>query len=317
MRLWAILKKMCQITHGISKVSACESMNKIFLWFSLPVFAIFLIVSQAEPAKTRFSFINSIHEFSKEYPFLSPSALFVDGEELYVADRAGRQICVFDLDGNPIFQFGKEKGLGQPFDFFVFEDRIHVSQIGKSSIEIFNIRGDRIGTVNPPFEGFIPGRMAMIDGGGFFVVDRVTLKICAFDNEGKYLYNFGGRNVFKSMMGITTKKDKVYVTVMDSYPVVRVFDLRGNYLTGFGRIGESKQLFSMPSGIKVDDQGIIWVADLFKHKLSAFNEEGQYLAEYAGLTSLHYPLDFDFSGGLFFVLEKERKRIVVYKREYY
>lgn len=290
-------------------------MNKFLKRLFLVFIITFVLGLRAGSAQTGFFFMNTINTFSNEYPFQNLSALFVDGEELYVSDYGGSRIYVFELDGTPIFQFGKEKGLGKPIDFFVFNDKIFVILEGKSAIEVFNIRGDRIGKINPPFEGFVPHRFALRDGGGFFVTGKFSKKICAFDNKGKYLYNFGGRNVLKSMGGIATKGEKVYLTVMDSAPLIRVFDIKGKYLGGFGRIGENLELFSMPSGIKVDDQGRIWVVDAFKHSVRAFDEKGKILNRFGGPGTLNYPIDIDFSKDVFFILEKEMNQISMFKRE--
>ena len=292
---------------------------KILKGLFLAIGLVLLLENRVEPAKTGFFFVFSIETFSEEFKFESLSAIFINKEELYVADKGGRRIYVFDLDGTPIFQFGKEKGLGKPIDLFVFEDRLYVAQESKNFIQIFNIRGDKIEKIAPPFEGFVPGKMALMEGGGFFVVDNRTHKICAFDKGGKYLYNFGGRDVFRSMGGIAVKDEKIFVTVMDSHPLIRIFDTKGKYLTGFGQIGDSKEFFSMPAGIKVDDQGFIWVVDAFKHRVRAYNLKGKLQAGFGGLGAfpgaLYYPQNIEFKDDLFFVMEKEKKRISVFKRE--
>ena len=290
-------------------------MNKVLIRLFFAIAIILVPGSRGASAKTEFILFNTIESFSEEYKFESLSSFFISGEELYIADNAGKRIYIFGIDGTPIFQFGKEKGLGRPIDLFVFEDRIYVSQQGKNTIEIFNIRGDRIGKIDPPPDGFMPDRMALMEDGGFLAVDKSTLKIYIFDKHGKYLYNFGGRDVFRSMGGIATKGDKIYVTVMDSHPLIRVFDTKGKYLTGFGEIGDSKELFSMPTGIKVDDQGAIWVVDAFRHTVAEFNQNGKRLDAFGGFGTLYYPISVDFKGDLFFVLDNDKRRISVFKRE--
>ncbi len=298
---------------------------------SIFLFAGLLMVNVSESAPSGFYFFNAIEKFSDEYKFDGLSAIFISDEEFYVVDNGGNHIYIFNLDGAPVFQFGKEKGIELPIDVFVYNNYIYVSAEGKDFIEILNMRGEKTGKIESPYEGFTPGKMAILpplhppltkggDGGveGFLVVDRNSLMICVFDRDGKYQYNFGGRNLFKSIGGIAAKNGKIYVSVMSAEPVIRVFDTKGEYLTGFGHIGESEQYFSMPSGIKVDDKGNIWVVDAFKHRVIGFNMEGEKQDEFGKSgnpkENLYYPLSLDSKGDIFYVVEKGRGRISMFKR---
>ncbi|MBI3585039.1 MAG: NHL repeat-containing protein [Nitrospinae bacterium] len=286
---------------------------------SLLIFGILIILtSKVESTPSNFYFISAIEKFSDEYRFEGLSSIFINDEELYVVDNGGNHIYIFNLDGSSVFQFGKEKGIALPIDVFVYNNYMYVSAEGKDFIEILNMRGEKIGKIEPPYEGFTPGKMAAIEREGFFVVDRKSLNICVFDRDGKYQYNFGGRNLFKSIGGIAAKNGKIYVSVMSADPVIRVFDTKGEYLTGFGHIGESDQNFSMPSGIKVDDNGNIWVVDAFKHRVIGFNIEGKKQNEF-GISGnpkedLYYPLGIDSKGDIFYVIEKGRGRISMFRR---
>ncbi|OGW02825.1 MAG: hypothetical protein A2Z59_02345 [Nitrospinae bacterium RIFCSPLOWO2_02_39_17] len=292
-------------------------MRKIIKGFFLTIGILLSVIQAAESAPSNFYFINTIDRFSEEYRFEGLSSFFINDEEIYVADNGGSHIYIFNLDGSPVFQFGKEKGITLPIDIFVYNDYIYVSEEGKDSIEIFNMRGEKSGIIAPPYEGFAPSKMAVAEDGSFFVVDRNSLKICVFDREGEYGYNFGGRDIFKSIAGITVKDGRIYISVMSNNPVVRVFDTKGNYLTGFGQIGEGEHYFSMPSGIKVDDKGNIWVVDAFKHRVMGFNIEGKKQGEFGIFgdpkKDLYYPLGIDFRGDTFYVIEKGRGRISLIK----
>lgn len=284
----------------------------------LIVMLIFTISNRAESNSSKILFLNSIDRFSDDYRFEGLSSIFISDDEIFVADNGGNNIYIFDLDGTPIFQFGKEKGVLLPIDIFVANNYIYISEEGKDSVQIFNMRGEKIGKINPPYDGFTPGKMAVMEGEGFFVIDRNSLKICVFDKDGKYKYSFGGRNLFKSIGGIAARDGKIYISVISSDPAVRVFDIKGNYITGFGHIGEGDQNFSMPSGIRVDDAGVIWVVDAFKHRISGFNNEGKKWNEFGFFGNpkedLYFPLSVDFKGENFYVIEKGRGRISMFKR---
>lgn len=291
-------------------------MKRFLLILIIPI--ILISNNKVESAPSNFFFISAIEKFSDEYRFVGLSSFFINDEEIYVADNGGSNIYIFDLDGLPIFQFGKEKGITLPIDIFVYNNYIYISEEGKDFIEILNMRGEKTGKIEPPYEGFAPGKMAVSEKEGFFVVDRKTLNICVFNKDGKYQYNFGGRNLFNSIGGMDAKNGKIYVSVMSAEPVIRVFDIKGKYLTGFGHIGESDQNFSMPSGIKIDDKGIIWVVDAFRHRVVGFNIEGKKQGEFGIFgdpkKNLYFPLNVDFKDNTFYVIEKGRDRISMIKR---
>ena len=297
------------------KANFMKNIEKIVF---LSAWIVLTFVGLAEPKPSNFYFISAIEKFSDDYRFEGLSSILINDEELYVVDNGGNHIYIFNLDGSSVFQFGKEKGIALPIDIFVYNNYIYVSAEGKDFIEILNMRGEKIGEIEPPYEGFAPGKMAAIEREGFFVVDRKSLNICAFDRDGKYQYKFGGRNLFKSIGGIAAKNGKIYVSVMSADPVIRIFDTKGEYLTGFGHIGESDQYFSMPSGIKVDDNGNIWVVDAFKHRVIGFNIEGKRQDEFGKSGNpkedLYYPLSVDSKGDMFYVIEKGRGRISMFKR---
>lgn len=296
------------------------NIGKISIFF---IMFVFTIIDFSESNSSKILFVNAIDRFSDEYRFEGLSSIFIYDDELYVVDNGGSHIYIFGLDGTPIFQFGKEKGVFSPIDVFVSNNYIYVSGEGKNSIDIFNIRGEKLGSIEPPYDGFTPGKMALIPPltkgiEGFLVVDRNSLKICVFDNDGKYQYNFGGRNFLKSIGGIAVKDGKVYVSDINSDPAIRIFDIKGKYITGFGHIGEGEQNFSMPSGIKVDNNGMIWVVDAFKHRVTGFNDEGKKMNWFGiygnPMEDLYYPLGIDFKGENFYVVEKGRGRVSMFKR---
>src|SRR3989338_4702183 len=129
---------------------------------SIFLFAGLLMVNVSESAPSGFYFFNAIEKFSDEYKFDGLSAIFISDEEFYVVDNGGNHIYIFNLDGAPVFQFGKEKGIELPIDVFVYNNYIYVSAEGKDFIEILNMRGEKTGKIESPYEGFTPGKMAIL-----------------------------------------------------------------------------------------------------------------------------------------------------------
>ena len=55
-------------------------------------------------------------------------------------------------------------------------------------------------------------------------------------------------------------QSRVYATDPEAYRIL-VFDQNGTFLIAIGAYGSDDQGFMLPTGIDVDDQGYIWVAD--------------------------------------------------------
>lgn len=73
----------------------------------------------------------------------------------------------------------------------------------------------------------------------------------------------------------------VYVT--DTFnDRVEIFDADGNFLSTFGKNGDSPADFERPKGIAVDSDGHIWVVDAVQNMVKVFNQQGQLLIYFGG-----------------------------------
>jgi hypothetical protein len=58
----------------------------------------------------------------------------------------------------------------------------------------------------------------------------------------------------------------VYATDPEGYRIL-VFDQSGEFLTSIGQYGSDDESFTLPTGIAIDAQGFIWVADPATHRV--------------------------------------------------
>ncbi|MEH7109919.1 6-bladed beta-propeller, partial [Bacillus sp. JJ1764] len=84
-------------------------------------------------------------------------------------------------------------------------------------------------------------------------------------------------------MDVTANSSFTYVSDTNNKRVL-AFDVGGNLLYAFGEAGTGKGQFEFPYGISTDDQGKVYVADLYNGKISIFNEKGKFIDYFAQKT---------------------------------
>jgi sugar lactone lactonase YvrE len=151
---------------------------------------------------------------------------------LYVTDTLAHQIVAFDSNGN---------------------ERLRLGQ-----------RGEKAGDFNFPTDLFIDSN------GKIYVTDPLNFRIQIFTPAGTFLTTLGGSDVFSKPKGVATDSDgNIYVcdAMLD---VVRVFDAAGTLLFDFGGRGIHPGEFWMPSGIHINADDIILVADTYNRRVEVF-----------------------------------------------
>lgn len=113
-------------------------------------------------------------------------------------------------------------------------------------------------------------------------VDTGLLKV--LDPQGAPNYSLSLTGDFdkplKKPMDVTANDSFTYVSDTDNKRVL-AFDVSGNLLFSFGEDGSGKGQFKFPYGISVDDQGRVFVADLYNGNISIFDEKGKFIEYFA------------------------------------
>ncbi|MDI6716575.1 MAG: hypothetical protein QME63_06485 [Actinomycetota bacterium] len=145
--------------------------------------------------------------------------------------------------------------------------RIVVCDSNGNFIETFGERGKR------RYQLWYPNAIAVADNGMVFVVCKQTNKVVIFDSSHKPVWEI---NV-PEPVAVTTKKNRLYVTASRG---ILIGDFKGNQIAAFGSRGKMPGQVDFPSGIAVDDKGIIYVADSMNYRVQAFTPEGKSLWTY-------------------------------------
>src|SRR3989344_7327609 len=229
--------------------------------------------------------IDYLFEFGKkgtgkgEFGDCGPSGIAIDGQRVYVSDFDNSRIQVFDLDGNYISEFGKER-LHQPGSLALHDNKIYV--ISGKKIKIFNSNGDYITEFGKSGKGkgeFAAPEAITIQDDRIYLVDGDNHTVQIFDLSGKYLFQFGRKGEEGSGLygpsDISIHNNKIYVAE-NLNSRIQIFDLDGKYISIFGK---ENVKFNRPLDIAVD-KNRIFVTEDWEERVQVLDLDGNYITEF-------------------------------------
>src|SRR5215212_4966430 len=253
-----------------------------------------------------FSTVSAFHQ-AKEYEFVKkwgsrgtgdgqfkrPHDLDFDPAEkyLYVIDRDGDRIEVFDKNGTFINKWGSQgNGTGQfqlPYGLDVdSQGNVWVAERAGARIQKFDINGNFIkswgskGTGDGQFN--VPVSVVIDSKGNIVVNERGgNSRVQKFDSDGNFLLKFGslgsGDGQFSHVEHIATDKyDNIYVNdpqgdaTGSGQPRVQKFDTNGNFITKWGSNGTENGQFIDPEHLAIDSDGYVYVSDRATNNIKVF-----------------------------------------------
>jgi DNA-binding beta-propeller fold protein YncE len=267
--------------------------------------------------KPRFMFLIE----PKDAPLDSPFGIFFDKvhNELYVADSGSSRILIFDSEGTQLFSFGKKHGIAMPIDLVVKDDKLYVSQEGKSYVEVFSYLGVSLKRMTPGAEAFNPGLMDLDREGNIYVANKANGKCVIFDKDDKYVKTIG--DDASSMGGVSKGVSSLFIMNPISgffgRHSINEYDMDGKLLRSFEGIQDKAGTLGLPSTLKEDPEGNLWVVDSLRG-IVIFDKKSKKIASF-GRTGpkreiLFFPTDIDFNpNGMIYILDKEAKRVAVFR----
>ncbi|MEW6104419.1 MAG: NHL repeat-containing protein, partial [bacterium] len=186
----------------------------------------------------------------------NPYGIATNGNYLYIADTGNCRIVRCNLDGsNPLVYGDVGKGEGkfmQPQGIGVTpQGDIYVVDTGNHRIQKLKDNGTSISFVktigsegNGVGQFFLPRDIAIDFRNGYFLIcDSFNQRISKFSLDGNPINSFSGSNSF------------------------------GQWGTQTGKLWH-------PYGIDIDNQGNIYVADTYNHRIQKFSPDGNYLLSF-------------------------------------
>ncbi len=175
------------------------------------------------------------------------------------------------------------------------DDKIYVAEFANDRIQIFDLEGKSLALIGSSGKGAgefdAPGGVGVDRQGRIYVADFYNHRVQPFSANysalpqiGKKGRIFGGNFDYPTDVAIGPD-DSLYVA--DGYNNrIQKFSPEGEFVTkwggflGTGLKGDSSGSFDVATGIEVDAQGRVFVADFYNNRIQIFNSAGDFLVEF-------------------------------------
>lgn len=267
--------------------------------------------------------------------FNDPTGIAVTDTEVFVSDARNARIQVFDFDGNFQRLFGtKGDGpgqLGRPMNLTIFGDELYVADYWNDRIPVFGLHGTPRRVIGHPGSGpgefKAPGGVAVTANGDLLVADFYNQRVQHLRADGTFVKQWGNTGEtgvwagqFNYPTDVTVAGDGT-LYVADGYnDRLQAFSISGAFLRKWGGpfglniFGPFNGWFATVTGITLDGQGNIFVADFYNNRLQKFAPDGMFLTAFgergSGPGRFNHPIAIAVAGdGTVFVADYGNNRI--------
>ncbi len=242
-------------------------------------------------------------------------AFDLDGN-LLIVESSQSKVQVFTANGTFVKSYGiphtAQGQFFQPADVLIgMDDRIYVLDMGNGRTQVFSMDGSFIEKLE-----FTGVSIAQDSNGILYLVD-FNDRVSKYDIDGNFIASWGKQDeeyngeqgeflyareiVVESIDTSLGPQDQVYV--LDNADRIQVFKTDGTYLFEIGITGAEDAKLSQPSGMAVDHDGTIYVADNFGSRLKVFTPDGTFLRQITDTDGFlgAATIDLTPNGDLYFV----------------
>ena len=195
--------------------------------------------------------------------------------------------------------------IAKPFGMTLYEGKIYICDVGRSAVEIIDLKTGKFSFLTRDRRLMNPGNI-VIDHGNKYVSDSRAGAVFVFDKDNT-LVGMWGKEAGLMPVDVDIYEDKLYVLDGESCQVV-VFDkITGKELDRIGKKGKEIGELNYVTGMSVDHEGNIYVADTVNARVTKLDKEGIYKQAFGfQSTSIHglirpKGLDVDKEGRLWII----------------
>lgn len=256
-------------------------------------------------------------------------------KELYVVDQSDGSVGIFNEVGMETYRFGMDAELGSVLSVSVMDngDLLVLAMMrGKAVLQRCDFRGVpktriELSDLPPEFAKDFSPEIVIYRSGKIFLAQKGAMRVVVADASGKCL----ATHDFFIELALDKAKGARSVPAMHAFNV----DARGNMLftvapvfrvyvvspegkaTAFGQRGGAPGKFNITGGVARDEHGNIFVSDVLKCAVLAFNENFEFIGQFGargwGDGDLIGPLEIAVAGGKLYVSQSARRGVSVFQ----
>jgi sugar lactone lactonase YvrE len=227
----------------------------------------------------------------------TPSAVAFDAyENIYVTDSTDDRLVIYGNDGSYVDSIS---GLDEPISVAVGNGKIYIGSGGSGEVSVYDSNRNYLSSLGNFSK---PTSIAVDSAGKVYVVDAGKDIVNVYNADGSSSFSFGGSGNadgqfhFPTSIAINNVAGEIIVSDLQIIADwtgtfegarIQVFDINGNHMRSFGDYGVGADKIFRPSGVDVDEEGRIYVSDVFQNVVQVYDADGTHLG------SIHDPADLD------------------------
>ncbi len=228
--------------------------------------------------------------------FQDPTGIALSGNEVFVSDSRNGRIQVFDFEGRFKRAFGQGI-LGRPMNLAYQNGVLYVADFWHDKLWLFGVDGKLQRAIGRSGQGAgefdSPAGVAVGPDGDIYVADFYNQRIQRLHQDGEFVRQWGKTGKIGIWAGQFNYPTAVAVArdgtlfVADGYnDRIQVFSAEGAFRRKWGGpfavniFGPFPGWFATVTGVTLDSDGCVYVADFYNHRVQKFTAGGRFLTAF-------------------------------------
>ena len=201
-----------------------------------------------------------------------PGVKFYDQEHILSSDYGNYNIKMFTIQGQHVRTIDRGSTTFRPQGITISPDgHIYVCDGANHCVCVFDVNGKFLfsfgsrGSGDECFDA--PMDLCFASDGFLYITDVNNSRIYVCDKDGKFIRKF--TTTYNPRCIDVTDCGHLIVSIYGSHKVM-VYTTGGDLIHVFGERGSKLGQFSYPTGVLVDSDGLIYIADCGNHRIQVF-----------------------------------------------